>query len=576
MAHTKSILYYSLLSALIAMPFDSYGAVKISNKSRSYADAYNTVNDIRASVAAPVVASAHTDDLGVAGKTEFSSPLVDLPIYVANSTLASQIARGDSTSVTYGQLEKCAAVYPNGEFSWDNPTAGTRGGTGSQCTAIVEMRGYQMGPNGSDLVLARVNIAAGDAIKCNISAWPEHSYLPAAGTIEFPPDTEPTIQDVTKIMNQEQKQHAGLKIAAGTVLAAVAGNALGAKEAGSDAIIGTNREKLRSTAIGGLTGAAIMAGNVYGGAVGGEMILSAGVNAAAGGLIGNMAASGDSVMRVENCKIEERDAKCLWGMYTKSVPMDANATYFFDINDENVWKCESDGLKNCVRAELMDIMFKDYSGKKTATGEEYDLKSIEAAHYADIRESYYMDDENRVMHLHSQTAPNRLADNKFAKIDTGTVPDGAPIPVLVEIPADKPFGYKDKDWRNDKANVKKIWGRDANGNAIDDNSLKTKDAAGNDVEPIIKNFRPMYQDAEDGGLIDLNNKARLKGTLIGAGAGGALGAFTAYQGAQEDIQQRWVAAVREYKDSLQKVYCATGGRFLTQYNDMVVIPNASE
>ena len=83
-------------------------------------------------------------------------------------------------------------------------------------------------------------------------------------------------------------------------------------------------------------------------------------------------------------------------------------------------------------------------------------------------------------------------------------------------------------------------------------------------------------DATDGGIIDLGNKARLKSTLVGAGAGGALGAFSGYQGAQDDIEKRWVAAVREYKDSLQKVYCVTGSRFLGYYNDQVVIPVMSE
>ena len=576
MLKSKSFFYYSLLAALVSLPCDSYGAIRVGNKSRSYAAAYDQVNAIRNPGPAAIAAENGVPVNEMATSTTNAPQSVDLPIRVANPTLASQIASGDAASVTLGQLQNCGAVYPNGEFAWDMPTAGTKSGTGSQCVSVVEMRGYQMGPDGSDLVLARVNVAAGDSIKCNISEWSQSSYLPAAGTVVFPNDTEPTIEDVKAVMNQEQKQHAGIKIAAGTILAAVAGNALGEKEVGKDAMLGTNKEKLTSTAIGGLTGAAIMAGNVYGGKVAGDMILSAGVNAAAGGLIGNMAASGDSVMRVENCKIEGRDAKCLWGMYTKSVPMDANATYFYDTEKEDVWKCETDGLKNCVPAELMDIMFNDYLGKKTATGQEYDLKSIEAASYADIRESYYMDDKNRVMHLHSQTAPNRLADNKFAKIDTGTVPSGAPIPVLVEIPADKPFGYKGKDWDKDKPNVKKIWGRNADGDAIDNNSLKTKDAAGNDVEPIIKNFRPIYVSAEDGGLIDLNNKARLKGTLIGAGAGGAMGAFSAYQGAQDDIQQRWVAAVREYKDSLQKIYCATGSRFLSHYNDVVIIPNTTE
>ena len=61
-------------------------------------------------------------------------------------------------------------------------------------------------------------------------------------------------------------------------------------------------------------------------------------------------------------------------------------------------------------------------------------------------------------------------------------------------------------------------------------------------------------------------------TLTGAGIGGAAGAYTAYQGAQSEIDERWVAAVREYKDSLQKFYCGTGQRFLSFYNDATVIP----
>ena len=133
--------------------------------------------------------------------------------------------------------------------------------------------------------------------------------------------------------------------------------------------------------------------------------------------------------------------------------------------------------------------------------------------------------------------------------------------------ADKAFGFKKKDWADLKKRSGKfvIMGRGTDGQPYEMTPT-----------PSIDEFYPMYVDAEDGGLIDLGNKARLKGTLIGAGAGGAMGAFTAYQGAQDDIQERWVAAVREYKDSLQKVYCATGKRFLTHYNDLVTIPKASE
>ena len=95
-------------------------------------------------------------------------------------------------------------------------------------------------------------------------------------------------------------------------------------------------------------------------------------------------------------------------------------------------------------------------------------------------------------------------------------------------------------------------------------------------ENALNNFYPMMLDATDGGIIDLGNKARLKSTLTGAGVGGALGAFSAYQGAQSDIENRWVTAVREYKDSLGKFYCVTGNRYLGQYNDEVVIPNMQQ
>lgn len=613
MAHTKSILYYSLLSALVMMPGDSYSAMKISNKSRSYADAYNQVNEVRASVAVPVVASAHTDDLGVVGKTEDSDITVDLPIRVANQTLASQIARGESTTVSVGQLEKCGAVYPNGEFAWDNPTAGTRGGTGSQCTAVVEMRGYQMGPGGADLVLARVNVASGDAVKCNISAWPEYSYLPAAGTIEFPNDAEPTVEDVIAVMNQEQKQHAGIKIAAGTILAAVAGNALGDNEVGKDSLLGTNKEKLQTTAIGAVTGAAIMTGNVYGGKVVGDMILSAGVNAAAGGLIGNMAASGDSVMKIENCEYKADNTavtsatkvgtepsksdgqKCLWGVLLKTSKPESGKEYFYDIKDEDVYVCDGGVFENCtmLKQDTADIILEGYaklekdangSVKKDADGlnvivsifkntneEEYDLQKMASETYAKVPKSYSIKEKNVGGNIvkymeESPIKPDATGDNHFAKIVKFFIVDSTEPALIVGV-RDKAFGWKKKDWEQFKKDHSGsvIMGRETNGQPVALTQSVT-----------IDDFRPMYQDAEDGALIDLGNKARLKSTLIGAGAGGALGAFAAYQGAQDEIQQRWVTAVREYKDSLQKIYCATGNRFLTHYNDVVMIPNSAE
>ena len=92
----------------------------------------------------------------------------------------------------------------------------------------------------------------------------------------------------------------------------------------------------------------------------------------------------------------------------------------------------------------------------------------------------------------------------------------------------------------------------------------------------IANFSPMTLNAEDGGIIDLDNKARLKSTLTGAGVGGAMGAYTAYQGAQDDVTQRWLAETQAYKDSLNKIVCVTGSRFLSSYNDEVIIPTSAQ
>ena len=94
----------------------------------------------------------------------------------------------------------------------------------------------------------------------------------------------------------------------------------------------------------------------------------------------------------------------------------------------------------------------------------------------------------------------------------------------------------------------------------------------NKVGTDFSSFSPSYIDSETGALIDMSNRARLKDTVVGATTGGALGAFSAYQGAQTEIEDRLNAERRAYKDGLQKFYCVTGNRFLTFYNEELVIP----
>ena len=179
------------------------------------------------------------------------------------------------------------------------------------------------------------------------------------------------------------------------------------------------------------------------------------------------------------------------------------------------------------------------------------------------------------------TVENNISAGPWLKLETAYKRGDTQLIMLVGV-EDKAFGWKIKDFnaelKSGKYNANKIVGRDANGTLIDlTESEHFKDyVTYADVLSAVQkgelNFQLVSLDADDGGLIDLNNKARMKSTLVGAGAGAGLGAFTAYQGAQSEIEERLVSAIREYKDSLNTFYCITGKRLLSTYNDPVVIP----
>lgn len=560
MKNGHSIIHYSLLAALVgfsAMPADA--GVRVGNLSRSYADAYNQVNAQRAQ--AQYAAQQYQTQADVTETTTETQ----LPVRVANATLAQQIARGDSSAnVGISNLEACANIYPTGEFAWDRPTLGVGAGGASTCVAVVEMRGYQMGANGSDLVLARANLASGDAVKCNISEFPEASYTVDAMNVVFPADNEPTMDDVIQVMNKEQKQNAGIQIATGVILGGLGGNMGGKNEVGSDSLLGGGKHKTQSTIVGALTGGALMAGNAYAGKVAGDVILSTGVNAAAGAVMGNIVASGDSVLRIEDCKIAGRETTCLWGMIVTNNELDSGKeTAFFNIDDGSTTVICNTDMTNCKEEELVAI--KLYTDDKNT---QKSLEEITETQFEEIR-------------LGTVQKYHLVNDSKGKRIEAGIGTGGTYVQIASagridrEIAAmipdvrDKAFGMKKSDWREWKRSHKgvTIYGRSNRGEAYD-----LPETAEYDIE----DFYPMMVDAEDGGIIDLGNKARLKSTLTGAGIGGALGGFVGYQGAQSDIENRWVTAVREYKDSLQKIYCTTGTRFLGYYNDTIIIPNMVE
>ena len=580
---------YYLLSMLYALCSASAdAAVRVGNASRSYAAGYQQVNAQREQIAAAAAAAATPT-----ATTQSADAETNLPVRVANRELAQKLSRGETDSrVSIETLDSCAMVYPNGEFAWDTPTVGNGAGGASTCVAVVELRGYQMGLDGSDAVLARANLAAGDAVKCNISDFPEFSYTADAAQVTFPADNEPTRADVVQVLNAEQKQNAGLRIAAGTVIGGLAGNAAGKNEIGSDSILGGGKHKTTGTIIGAISGAALMASNAYSGKVAGDTILSTGVNAAAGSMIGNIAASGESVLRIEDCKIpsvtvakektttnanadnkattdatannnanaddkiaepQSKNSKCLWGVIRKGNAL-GNKHAYYNINEDGITLvCKSDNT-GCKRETLLNIELAAYPNKDIDAAAKEGFEKITA----DPAKQFYLTEKNE---MKNGADPDNSA--MYAKISSATIATGTQIPAMIADVNDKAFGYKRSDWAKLKSDLSghTILGRTSSGVGY---AL--------DGQYSISDFYPMMVDASDGGIIDFGNKARLKGTLIGAGAGGALGAYAGYQGAQSDIENRWVTAVREYKDSLQKIYCATGKRFLGYYNDEIVIP----
>lgn len=549
MRYINSILFYSLLSALV--PMVASAGIRVGNLSRSNAAGYQQVNQARfqadqaAQAAAETVAAAAVPQGG------------------ENGALVT------SSQTESGQMERCSMIYPNGKFAWSRPTLGLGIGGASTCTAVVEMRVIGAGPNGENLVVARGNIAAGDSVRCNISDFSEMTWLPAAAQVEFPADSEPTKDDVISVMNQEQKQNAGIKIAAGAVLGGLGGNMAGQNEPGSDSLLGGGQSKTKGTIIGALGGAALMAGNAFTGKVAGDMILSTGVNAAAGAVMGNIVGSADSVMQIEPCTVDDRETTCLWGVVEKTSPLnEGEVAYVSATNIDRFRVCKSDPENQtqeiCINKDLTHVVVAAYTDDKGAVkksksdGHPMGLVDMFAEGFVLVppTDTYCFDETAKKMVQYNGDC------DKFIILKSASVVDKRTAAMVPDI-KDKTTGWKRSDWEKLKSNISNptIVGRTGTGTATNLPQNYT-----------ISDFSPVYLEGADGGVVDISNKARLKTTLTGAGVGAGMGAFVGYQGAQSDIENRWVTAVREYKDSLGKVFCATGDRFLSQYNDTIIIP----
>ncbi|MBO5833613.1 MAG: hypothetical protein J6R22_01515 [Alphaproteobacteria bacterium] len=591
MKYTNSKFYYCLLAVLAGMPgmSDAAPVIRVGNQARSYSQAYNQVNTQRAGTNGDTTANGASTSAAVAAAS--------LPVRVADENLASKIIANDpNIPVTIDTLQQCALIYPDAKFEWTKPNLGVNAGAPATCSAVVELYAFGAGQNGENIVVARGNLAAGDAFKCNISEFPAESWLPMAGTVTFPADAEPTEEEVKAIMNEEQKQGAGFKIAAGVVLAGLAGNAMGKNEPGKDTMFGGGKDKILSTVAAAAGGGALMAASSYGGKVAGDMIASAGVNAAMGAIVGNVAATGkNDVLRIENCEFDGKTERCLYGhVLSTGAQINGSAKVFVSITDpDNFVVCEntttgdkkecnstqykdmsaSECYWNCTRKQLKvgsDFTIKGdgmnlYTSKVSSskTPKSATLDDMAQDNFAKIDDHYlYTDNE---MIKCDGPCDSETIGSSFVMISGDIREITAKQRAVIVRFNDKLLGIKKSDWDKVKGDSVggEIYLRGLGGSLLH---------CGQGNNCTIDAFEPETLSASDGGIIDMDNKARLGTTLTGAGAGAALGAFSANQGAKTEIQERWVAAVREYKDTLQKFYCMSGNRFLSFYNDVVIVP----
>jgi hypothetical protein len=419
------------------------------------------------------------------------------------------------------------------------------------------------------------------------------SYDLKHGKIEVPADAAPTEEDVIEVMNQEQRQNAGLKIAAGALIAGVAGNLLAPKDASAKTgkiPLGTGKTQLIDTAIGAAAGAGIMAASSYTGKVAGDTIKSSAVNAASGMLVGNMlagASGGSGVLATTKCTIKEGENQgehdCIVGNVVKvdgTISTDkknekeANCTEIFYIMTENagdIRRCcntEVKGEYTCTKDD--DVTSLARITIKTETGslsyETYKDKGQNTA--KDDVEIYIKkttsDDKENIFEKSSMRASANENATRYLRIDSAYKAGHKEhaYAVFTNKLDKKIFGYDMSKWKSDLEKQATFYKRNYDGSVGSKIEIKDDDY----------DFIPSSRDAEDGGLIDLSNESRVKGTLVGTAAGGALGGLAGYQGAKSELTERFLAAQREYEGSLTNFGCWTGGRYLAPYNSYIDIP----
>jgi len=584
-----------ILACVNTMPVDA--AIKTKSAGRSYAGAYQQVNAMR-----------YEQEYANTQLATTASATADLPVAVDDASLVNAINNNDANAPSVSLLESCAMIYPNGVFKWATPESGVRQTQIPQCVAVVELRDAN-----TNEVLATTTVGAGDSMKCNIDYFSRNGYnMGALSRVTLPADKEPTIDDVEAIMNEEQKQNAGLKIAAAALISGVAGNLLAPKEAGakdSDIPLGTDSSQLKGTAIAAATGASVMAASVYSGKVAGDTIKSTAVNAASGMIVGNMLAGangGDGVLATTKCAVPDDPQKtdgpttehdCIVGNFIEKGRWEANKDetsentevyYIINLNGE-IKKCyTSNADQNKTKdtcdpyyKKLTNIVIKSHGANNSCGNyKELQIKSGQNKNVDRMKcERYIRSDSETSKWVAHKLPEDNTKDSPsevFYQIFSADLVSNSKTAYAVFNSGElnKMTGYTDEDWEELLGKNPVYYYRNHDGSVSDKIVKCTDKNTPKDCSDGV--FEPSKRDASDGGLIDFSNENRIKGTVTGGAVGGALGGVAGYAGAKDEVKQRYVTAIREYEDSLTNFVCITGGRYLAPYNSYFEIPQLKE
>lgn len=488
-------------------------------------------------------------------------------------------SHGQRVSVSAAEMDACNSIYPGGDFDWRVPTAGRKKAGAATCVSLVELRGYTNSIGTEYKVLATAYLAAGDSMNCNIDDF--DNITPAGAEFEYPADNPPTREEVAAVMAQENKSHAGFKILAAALVGGVGGNLIGKNDPGKDSMVGLSKDKLKTTALGAAGAAAVMtASTQINNYKAGSIILSTGMNAAAGAVAGNVMASGDDVIKIDTCppNIKPLEGKtCVYGSYEKDssgaekYDIGEGKKLFFDLNSGGTYECTKvkdtdNDYNNCHAIGLTGIQFEgiDSREKIEVCKEEAQVNSAKCRETLRSNEKtvqYAKPTEDKGVVKKQSTRSNSCKDCWIAISSANSASARMGAVALVKPGfSQKLMGYKYSDWTSSR---KDIIGE----------STSIYDMYGNAVaSPDVSKFSPAAQGADDGSIVDLGNKARAKSTMIGAGAGAGLGALSGASGADAAIEERWQAEQENYKASLLQIGCSTGTRYLSGYNTAIALP----